>query len=263
MLPLISLTLLGDAVLIMKFSGNLADDIIAVFSAVVLSLFSALILKRFYKYTAVKFVFIVLIILSALFTVLNFSLFASEAMLKGEDMVFPFVIFSALVFYLGLTDKKVICKTALVSGALTALLIIAITVLSIRFMSAKYLLPHSLPELSASKTFTSVYFSLTAAFVPILTVIKKMRELISPAIAFAFLFTLGLITPLGHFGSEYAATLSYPYAVAVSSAAQGDVFSRLDGLFFFSCFFTCLTKAAVCIYALRQIYIQLISKIKS
>ena len=141
MLPLISLTLLGDAVLIMKFSGNLADDIIAVFSAVVLSLFSALILKRFYKYTAVKFVFIVLIILSALFTVLNFSLFASEAMLKGEDMVFPFVVFSALVFYLGLTDKKVICKTALVSGTLTALLIIAITVLSVRFMSAKYLLP--------------------------------------------------------------------------------------------------------------------------
>ena len=263
MLPLITMTLLGDAVLILKFSGNLADNLIAIFLAVALSLISAFILKRFYKYTAVKFVFIGLIILSLLFTTLNFSIFAGEVMLKGTNTVFPFAVFSALAFYLGFSPKKVLCKTALVSGTATALLIVAITLLSIRFMSAKYLLPHKMPELSALGTFLSLYFSLTAAFTPLLVAVKKRGELIVPTLVFALLFTLCGITTLGHFGSEYAATLDYPYAVAVSSAAVGEIFSRLDGFFYFFCFFTCLIKSSVCIYALRQIYIRLISKIKS
>lgn len=263
MLPLITATLLGDAVLIMKFSGNLFDDIMAISLAVVLSLVTAVILKSFYKYTAVKLIFIPIIVLSALFTIYNFSLFAGDVMLRGTNILFPFAALSGLAFYLGSTDKKAIQKVALVSVAVISVIIIAITLLSLKFMSGKYLLPHKMPELSASGSLISLYLSLTAAFVPILTMVKKPRELVAPTAVFSLCYTLCTLTVLGHFGSEYASTLDYPYAIAVSSAAVGEIFSRLDGFFYFLCFFTALIKSAVCIYALRQIYLCQVSKIKS
>ena len=80
---------------------------------------------------------------------------------------------------------------------------------------------------------------------------------------FSALFSLCTINVLGIFGSEFAATLRYPYAIAVSSAATGEIFSRLDGFFYIICFFCALIKIGAAINAFNQTRKALNLKVKA
>jgi hypothetical protein len=49
---------------------------------------------------------------------------------------------------------------------------------------------------------------------------------------------------LGIFGGDFASNLSYPYSQAVSTASMGEIFSRLDGFLYATCFFTTIIKCS-------------------
>ena len=79
-----STVLLGDALLNLEFTGNLLDDITGIALAVILAVFTALLLKSLYKKSLGKAIFLPLLIWSAFFALYSFSQFAAPVMLKAK-----------------------------------------------------------------------------------------------------------------------------------------------------------------------------------
>ena len=183
-------------------------------------------------------------------------------MLKTQKVWLPFLAMAAIGIYLGLSDKKTIYKTSFVLLAVTAALIVIIACFSVQFMSAKYLLPHKAPTLSSFSGFLPLYFSLSTALLPVVLSAKNKRAFFSPLLVFSLLFAVCIFNVLGMFGSEFASVLNYPYAVAVSTAATGDIFSRLDGFFYMICFFAALIKIGATVYAIKEIVTKFICRTK-
>ncbi len=269
---LAALSLLGNSLLTIGFTGNTANDIIGLFTAVFAAMLTALIIKRFCETEIMSYikkktyVFGAILILTALlfgliiiFTIHNFSRFASSVMLLTNNVFFPFISVFAVALFLGLSDKKVLYKLSVIILPLSLIIIVLMFAYSVRFMGAKYLIPHKEADSGFLEAFLPLYLNLTFSSVPLIVIGKKEKKRVF-AYSFVLLFViigLGITTTLGIFGSELASTLRYPYLSAVSTAAMGEIFSRFDGFFYFSCFFSVLIKVGLCIYSFKEIFLKI------
>lgn len=269
---LAALSLLGNSLIIMRFTGNAANDILGLISAVFASAATALIIKlvcqtHFKDY--IKRKTIVLgggLILTALllaaviiFTVYNFSQFASNIMLNTQNIFFPFVSVSAVAVFLGLSGKKVLYKLSAIILPLTFIIIILMFAYSVRFMDNKYFIPYKKADGGFLDAFLPFYLNFTFSSVPLLIIGKSEKKRIF-TYSFIILFVvigIGFITTLGVFGSELASTLRYPYLSAVSTAAMGEIFSRFDGFLYFISFFSVLIKTGLCVFLLKEIFLKI------
>lgn len=255
---LLGVAVLLDSVLSLKCTGNLTDDIIGITLAVVLSYLTALIIRKVYKYTFGKAAVLPFILVAAVVTLFTFSDFAAKVMLGGTGLLLPFFSMLALALYLGVSEKKVLYKISAVTAVISAALFIIIFSFSVRFMSVKYLLSYKTTDGSVLKIFLPLYLSLSLAFLILAVIGNSVREMLCSASLFAGLFALVTVNALGIFGSELASTLSYPYATAISTAATGEIFSRLDGFFYLISFFCALIKTGAAVYVFKDT----LSKIK-
>lgn len=263
---------MGKSLLTICFTGNTANDIIGLFSAVFASVSSVIIIKLICekifisKIKRKSYVFGAVLILTALllatiiiFTIHNFSLFASNVMLLTEDVLFPFVSLFAVALFLGLSGKKALYKLSVIILPLAFIIIVLMFAYSVRFMGAKYLMPYKNADSGFLDAFLPLYLNLTFSSVPLLIIGngEKKREFVYSFILLFVVIGIGFVTTLGIFGSELASTLRYPYLSAVSTAAMGEIFSRFDGFFYFFSFFSVLIKSGLCIYSFKEIFLKI------
>lgn len=274
---LAALCLVGNTLLNIKFTGNTANDIIGVLGSVAASAVTVFFLKwligiptaKKLKNTTLFFgaaMFLGLILLASIivFTLENFSRFAADTMLSVKDIFIPFVSLLAIAMLLGLSEKKILLKLSVIILPLSFIILTAVFLYSIRFMSIKYFIPYKAIDSGWLTTFLPLYLNLTFSSIPLTLAFKneKKRVFAYSFLAVFIILALCCATTLGIFGSELASTFSYPYYRAVSSAAMGEIFSRLDGFFYFVCFFTVLLKTATFIYVFKKMFLKLINKIK-
>ncbi len=248
----LGVAVLLDSVLSLKFTGNLTDDIIGIALAVSLSFLTVLLIRKIYNYTFGKVAVLPFILGAVFVTLLGFSSFASSVMLGGGSLLLPFLSMLIIAVYLGMCEKKVLYKISAVAAIISAALFIIIFCFSIRFMSIKYLIPYKTVDGWILKTFLPLYLNLSLAFLILAVIGNSIKELLTSASVFAGLFVLVTVNALGIFGSELASTISYPYATAISTAATGEIFSRLDGFFYLICFFCALIKTGAAVYAFKE-----------
>lgn len=272
-----SITVLGDLLLSLKFSGNLLSDVLGfalVFLAAVLMLFAIKYVvsiwgnlkfkgKEILRLT-VLFLSVLILITTALFTAYNFSRYASQVMLSVKDIFLPFVSVFAIALFLAFGGKKVLLKISVLTFPLVLGVIVFMFAFSVQFMNIKYLLPHKPINMSLISSFVPLMLNLLASVLPIVFLGKNQKgKSLAAAYLLSFLvFSLSVINVLALFGSELAATLDFPYSVSVSTASMGEIFSRLDGFFYAVAFFTALIRIAVCIYAAKEIALKFFCKIK-
>ena len=79
--------LVGDSLLSLSFSGNLLDDLLGIGLALAFAACSAFFFRWLYGKGFGKAVFIVLLTVSAFYTLYSFSRFASPIMLKSNNIV--------------------------------------------------------------------------------------------------------------------------------------------------------------------------------
>ncbi|MBO5852483.1 MAG: GerAB/ArcD/ProY family transporter [Clostridia bacterium] len=271
------LVFLGDILLKLRFSGNLANDISGIIGAFILSFLTLLLVKgviyvlsrsSFRLKNAVCFAFSVLALLFllviSLFTLYNFSRFAAPVMLSTNNIFFPFLIMLAISLLLGVSGKKVFFKLSLITLPIAAVIIIIMAAFSVQFMSLKYLIPYKSVDASFIEILFPLYLNLTASLLPLFLLQNKtITKTFCASYSLTF-FIIGIcvLNVLGIFGSEFASTLNYPYSLAVSTASMGEIFSRLDGFFYAICFFTVLLKTGLCIYTFKETLKKLINTIK-
>ncbi len=269
--------LLGDLLLRLDFSGNALSDLLGFALAVLASFATLLLLKGGVSYiqqNGVKFgsalslgadiSAFLLLLLSALYTVWNFSAFAGERMLKTDSVLLPFVTFALLTLSFVFLGKKTIYKLGVILFPLVALIIVAVFVFSLRFMSIKYLIPYKALEIKeTTHMFMPAFCSLVSAVIPLAFFEDKNGR--GGLKTGFFLGCAGVITALinviGIFGSELASLREYPYPDAISVASMGDSFSRMDGFIYLACFFTCFLKAGMAFFAAGQIARKRVEKI--
>lgn len=272
-----SVAVIGDMLLLFSFTENTADDIIGLSLSALLSAFLAVFLKwvsklllksklfnngAFFGTVCVALSFVLLA--TALFCIDNFSNYASNVMLDTKEPFIAFITISLLAVILGFSKIDTLLKLALLLFSIVSLLIVLMFCFSVSFMEIKYLIPYKTPTFSGS---FSAFFSSFPVFVStaipltiIGTKVKKGYFALSYAVGTS-LVILAFINILLVFGSEFAATLNFPYSKAVSTAALGHIFSRLDVFLYAVCFFTCLIKASVCLSAFSSVTSKLINKI--
>ncbi|MEE0928267.1 MAG: hypothetical protein UIG59_03660 [Acutalibacteraceae bacterium] len=208
----------------------------------------------------------VLLMLSALYTVWNFSAFAGEIMLKSKSNLIAFVSFAALSVAFAFLHKKVLLKLGVILFPIVAGLIVMIFLSSLGYMSIKYLLPYKMPEINtAAHIFFPVFIGLVSSALPLVLLSEKTKI---GGLKTAFLLGAGTVlvcavNVIGVFGSELASTGTYPYLDAVSTASMGDAFSRMDGFLYTACFFTSLIKSGTSLFVLGHIIRKLTAKILS
>lgn len=273
-----SITVLGDLLLSLKFSGNLLSDafgFLLAFLAAVLLLFVIKYIVSIWdklnfkgkKILHLTFLFLSVLILitTALFTAHNFSCYAAQIMLSVNDVFLPFVSVFAIALFLAFGGKKVLLKISVLTFPLVFVVIVFMFAFSVQFMNIKYLLPHKPINISLLSSFVPLLLNLSASAVPIVFLGKeqKGKSLVASYLLSFFVFTLSVVNVLALFGSELAATLNYPYSVSVSTASMGEIFSRLDGFFYAVAFFTALIRIAVCIYSAKEIALSFFCKIKA
>ncbi len=263
--------LIGNIFLMVSFTGNSANDILGLILAMLAAVATVLIVKcfcetRFFRVIKSKsFVFGTGIILTLLllatiiiFTLFSFSRFAAEVMLSATDIFLPFVSVFIIALFLGLCDKKVIFKFSVIILPIVFAIFVLMFAYSVRFMNIKYLTLYKEADSGLLNAFLPIYLNLTSSSVPLLIIGKREKKRIF-TYSFILLFLVvgvGFITTLGMFGSELASTLEYPYLSAVSTAAMGEIFSRFDGFFYFSVFFTVIIKMGLCIYSFKEIFLK-------
>ena len=271
------LVFLGDILLKLNFSGNLANDIIGIVGAFILSFLTLFLIKgvvyfvkkgSFGLKNAAGFIFSVLALLFLLtigvFTLYSFSLFASPVMLSANNIFFPFIAMLLISLLLGLGSKEVFHKLSIITLPIVAVTIIIMAAFSVQFMSVKYFIPYKSADATFIEILFPMYLNLTASLLPLFLFQDKIKAkafCVSYIIAF-LIIGVCVTNVLGIFGSEFASTLSYPYSLAVSTASMGEIFSRLDGFFYAICFFTVLLKTGLCIYSFKVELLKLIHTIK-
>ena len=271
------LVFLGDILLKLRFSGNLANDIIGIVGAFILSVLTLFLIKGvMYLFKKGSFRFkntvgftlsvlaLLFLLLISIFTLYNFSLFAAPVMLTSKSIFFPFLIMLSISLLLGLGSKNVFYKLSIITLPIVAVIIIIMAAFSVQFMSVKYLIPYKSADTSFIDILFPLYLNLTASLLPLFLLSGKIKAktfCASYTVAFLIVGVCATNT-LGIFGSEFASTLNYPYSLAVSTASMGEIFSRLDGFFYAICFFTVLLKTGLCIYSFKVELLRLIRIIK-
>lgn len=273
-ISLAALTVIGDAFLCLKFSGNLANDLVALVLATLVTVLLALALNyafiRFKRikanlYLPLAILGILALITTAVFTLKSFSFYAAKTMLQANDIFLPFVTLAALSLFLAVSGKKVMSKLATLVLPIALGIILFVFAFSVQFMSVKYFIPYRIPSGGMLKAFCPLVLSLAPSVLPIILLSKgKGVKSIASALTVGIGgVAIGMLNVLGIFGSEFAATLSYPYSVSVGTASMGEIFSRLDGFFYALIFFTTLIKVGICIYCTKTLISSLILKISA
>lgn len=260
------IAVIGDMLLLFSFTENTADDIIGLLLSAVLATLIAVLFKvcaeimqksKFYNNRLVFGVICVslclVVLITALYCVMNFSNYASNVMLGTKEILITFVSFSVLVTVLGFSKKNILLKLSLLLFSAVFLLIIFMFAFSTAFMEVKYLIPYKVPTFSGSfSAFLTSFPVFLSTAVPLTVIgirVKKRYFALSYVLGIA-LTVIAFINILSVFGSEFASTLEFPYSKAVSTASLGHIFSRLDIFLYCVCFFTCLIKASVCVSSL-------------
>lgn len=269
--------ILGDILLTLKFFGNAWNDILGAtlaFASAGIVLFAAkYALNNFssckfkYKNTlnlTLSIVSVLLLIITALYVAFNFSLYVVKIMLPWQNITLPFVLIAVISIFLALNGKTVLYKLSVLALPMIIAIIIFMFSFSVQFMNVKYLLPYKPLNKDILSAFCPVFLNLLSSSIPILFLLKNQKNkplLISFGLSFA-VYIICVVNVLGIFGSELAQTLSYPYSVAVSTAAMGEIFSRLDGFFYAVAFFTALVKVGACLYSAKEIVVLIIYRAK-
>ncbi len=273
-ISLAALTIMGDAFLCLKFSGNLANDLIALLLVTLISVASSLGLRYAFSrlksirntlYLTLSILGILALITIAVFTLKNFSVYAAKTMLQAKDIFLPFVSMAVLSLFLAISGKKVLLKLATLVLPIALAIIIFLFAFSVQFMSSKYFIPYRMPSGGLLKSFCPLLLSLVPSVLPIILFSKKesIKNIFSALAIGIGGVAVGLLNVLGIFGSEFAATLTYPYSVSVGTASMGEIFSRLDGFFYAVLFFTTLIKVGICIYCTKELISFTVHKISA
>ena len=266
---LAALTVFGETALALSFRQNTADDIIGITLAIILSGVAVFFIKWSTDSVAASkkpikkylspwsgLLTALLLLFSAVLTVMRFSEYAAEVMLDGTAIVIPAVTFGTLFVFAGLKGEKQILKLSVIFFAVVVLFIFIMFGFSARFMSLKYLIPYKEPTLWGSFTaFWSLFPSLTLSGIAVIALFRDLKKRSFPvfyAVGGGLTFICALNT-LGIFGSELASILPFPYSHAVETASLGHLFSRLDGLLYCTCFLTCGIKTAASFSAVARI----------
>ena len=256
-------TLVGETGLILRFTGNTANDMVGILLALILSAAAVFIIKWITDLTCrakrkVRFLETAFLIFGSLalfftatLTAYRFSQYVSKVMLAKNITAIAFLLFSVLCVLIGLKSKELLLKLAVLLFVPTVLFILIMFIFSVRFMEIKYLIPYKdMTVTGCFSVFWSLWPYLTLSGVAVVALGEKTKK---RHFIFFYLISgvqIGLFTVnvLGIFGSEFANTLNYPYSSAVATASLGHVFSRLDVLLYGVAFFTCLLKTSVCFF---------------
>lgn len=257
---LVLVVLLGELILCIRFSGNLADDFIALFLS-----FGAAFLFYFLTGRVLEFVqdkkwakpitlavLLPLIVVSGAWCVVQFSYYASSVMLGGASVMLPFLLLGGLGAFAAVKGERVLSKLAVVSAFLCLVLLVILTAVALRFVTPRYLVPHTAPTLGGMTTGALTNGLPLLSSVLSLAVLGKgvkKRGATAGFIGAVLASFATLAVTAGILTDELAATQSYPFTVAVSAASMGQIFSRLDGLLYSVGFFTCLMKTSACFLA--------------
>jgi hypothetical protein len=262
---LAALTVFGDTALALSFRKNTADDIIGITLALLLSAMLTFFIKWVTDVLALAkklpknllslwggLCAVLLLLFSAVLTLMRFSNYAAEIMLGGVGVGIPALSFGALFVYTGLKGEKRILKLSALFFAVVILFVVTTFVFSARFMSLKYLIPYKEPTVYGSfSAFWSLFPSLILSGIALTVICRDVKKRHFP-VFYAIGGGLTLVCAvgtLGIFGSELAESLDFPYSHAVETASLGHVFSRLDGLLYGACFLTCGIKISASISA--------------
>ena len=270
-----SLIVLGDMILGLKFTRNTSDDVVGLVSAFLLVFIIVLFAKKLYDFYIKKsfkykdlvdgvliFLLIIISLTVGIFTVYNFSKYAAEIMLLEKNIFLPFVSFLVLGIFLGLCHKNVLLKISLLLFPLVLIFIILIFSYSVQFMNIKYLLPYKEISFRVADTFVPYFLNLLFSLVPIIVIgAENKRSSFAIGIGLGFFcLSICIINVLAVFGGELASTLNYPYSDAVSTATMGEIFSRMDGFLYASCFFSAFIKVSSCCYSVKYLLKKIITK---
>ena len=243
----VTMTLLGEAVLAQRFTGNLADDLLGVALALTAAIAGIKLLGRLPKNRTVRMVFTFGKIVAGVYTLWIFARWAADTLLDSASTVLPFITFGAVALALGLSGREKVIKAALVLAPITVVFLLLIFGFSLPFMEVKYLIPYKAPTLSGvGRAFLSSFLPLAGAILPIAESFSGKKGGGKGLALGSALLGLTFIDTLAVFGSEYAVTLTHPFALAVTTASVGELFSRCDPLLYAVGFFTCLIRAAAC-----------------
>lgn len=274
---LMSGALIGETVISHPLTGNIGNDLLGGlcggFSAAVLALITKWLVEK-YRTSTFKnkritdsFLLISIIVISvctAFVCSLAFSKYAAKVMLDIKSLILPLISFLALALFVLRGREELLLKLGTLLFPLAAVFMLAVFAFSVGYIQPKYLALYRTPELAGFfSSFISVGGSLYAAFIPLLFIGRQMKK---RHFVYGFLFggglvLLALVNTLGIFGAEFAATLSFPYSYAVSTASMGKIFSRMDPFLYAAAFFTCLLKVAACLLAAYLAIKKLITEI--
>jgi shikimate kinase len=162
------MTLLGEAVLAQRFTGNLADDLLGVALALTAAIAGIKLLGRLPKNRTVRMVFTFGKIVAGVYTLWIFARWAADTLLDSASTVLPFITFGAVALALGLSGREKVIKAALVLVPITVVFLLLVFGFSLPFMEVKYLIPYKAPTLSGvGRAFLSSFLPLAGAILPI------------------------------------------------------------------------------------------------
>ncbi len=254
---LLAALLIGETVISLHLSGNISNDLFGFAVGLVIGCGLAFLTKCIVgrKGRQNKLWTIFVLILSAvgfIFCAYSFSRYASEVMLCTDSLILPLISFSLLAFFAAKKGMGVLLKLGPLLFFVAAFFMLLAFGFSLPFIEVKYLSLYRLPTLSGLlETALRVGGRVYIALVPALFLEKdqKGKQLFGGFALGGGAILLCLVNTLGLFGAEFASRLSFPYSYAVSAATVGKIFSRMDPFLYCICFFTCLIKCSVCLYA--------------
>lgn len=260
-----ALALFGETALVINYSSNLGSDLVGFTAALlfvgagffVLPLIKKLLqktplCKNFFFKGAFFILSALVCLLVCVISLLSFSRFADIFMRPPLGLVFVFVGLTVFCVFAATQKIALFRKLAIILLPVICVFLVFIFAFSVGFMDIKYLIPHkALDFSSAGKSFSGIALVCLPTLLPLSVTAGGLtrRQKVAAFGLFSGLIILCFASPLALFGSELASTLSHPYAAAVGTAAIGNVFSRLDPLFYSAAFFSCFFKAAVSLKA--------------
>lgn len=281
---LTALSVVGNITISLPLTYNDGSDIISV---LISSAFSFLLIIFFYPIVAKFFssdafsskkslrilkipvlvFFQAVLILIAVITICDFSLFTSRTVLPEVNLGFIFVALAVVGFILGMGKMSALSKTATVSLLAIMVLSAVIFAFSVPDMSFKYIKPReSFDIFSAIKTSLSFFLSSFAQGFVLVSIIggkvsDKRSVIIGTAVG-GVIILLAVLNTLLVFGGEFAGELPYPYISAVKTVGERDVFSGMEGFLYVTVFLSCIIKTALSVFGVKLLGVK-ISKLKN
>lgn len=269
---LAALTVFGNGAFIFNFSSENGVDFIS--SALVLiitavTIFFAVKLGEFikqkidstenFKNTWVLVLFLqgLLCLFFAVFSLADLAEICAGTVAEGLGIGIIILSLIITVFALVNSEKKTILKFSLIFFPICFGLVILIFLFSYPFMSLKYLELKTMPQLSGiiEQTFKKLVGTVVPVCLPlaVLCIGKPTYAAIGGTVGAAFLL-LSVINTEAIFGSQFASSLSYPYAQAVSAVSLGELFSRMDAALYPAILFPGIVRISVQVLAAKRLF---------